>query len=162
MQLDLREIIELPGGKVLFDIEPDLSRAIGVSIVRIEKPVHAAGRVENKAGRLILSCSLEGSCICICPRCLKEFEHPIDREITANITESGAGEDPDAYLLQGNEIDITDIIVTEFILNTDERLLCNEDCAGLCHRCGADLNKGPCGCKKETDPRLAVLKQLLD
>ena len=32
----------------------------------------------------------------------------------------------------------------------------------LCPRCGADLNLGPCGCKREKDPRLAVLEQLLD
>ena len=38
----------------------------------------------------------------------------------------------------------------------------SEDCKGLCSRCGADLNLGPCACGKEIDPRLAVLSQLLD
>ena len=35
-------------------------------------------------------------------------------------------------------------------------------CKGLCERCGANLNDGPCGCKATADPRLAVLEQLLD
>ena len=41
-------------------------------------------------------------------------------------------------------------------------LLCAEDCKGLCRRCGAKLNLGPCGCKPEIDPRLAALGRLLD
>ena len=36
------------------------------------------------------------------------------------------------------------------------------DCAGLCDRCGANLNLGPCRCQKPRDPRMAVLEQLLD
>ena len=47
------------------------------------------------------------------------------------------------------------------MLNMDSRLLCREDCKGLCFRCGKDLNEGPCGCQAEADPRLAVLKTLL-
>ena len=33
---------------------------------------------------------------------------------------------------------------------------------GTVPRCGADLNLGPCSCKKEVDPRLAVLAKLLE
>ena len=44
----------------------------------------------------------------------------------------------------------------------DSKLLCSEDCQGLCPRCGADLNEGPCQCKPEIDPRLAVLQQFLN
>ena len=41
---------------------------------------------------------------------------------------------------------------TAFILGMDTKTLCSEDCKGLCPRCGADLNLGPCSCKKEVDP----------
>ena len=37
-----------------------------------------------------------------------------------------------------------------------------EDCKGLCSTCGKNLNLGPCGCRKQIDPRFAVLEQLLD
>jgi uncharacterized protein len=49
-----------------------------------------------------------------------------------------------------------------FVLNMDSRLICSEDCKGVCPRCGKDLNQGSCSCEKEVDPRLAALKQLLD
>jgi len=42
-------------------------------------------------------------------------------------------------------------------------VLCDEDCKGLCPKCGQDLNQGQCGCvTKEIDPRLAVLQKFLD
>jgi uncharacterized protein len=40
------------------------------------------------------------------------------------------------------------------------KLICAEDCRGLCPRCGANLNETDCNCEKDVDPRLASLKAL--
>ena len=54
-------------------------------------------------------------------------------------------------------------MVTEaFVLAMDTKNLCSDDCKGLCPKCGADLNQGPCSCRPETDPRWAALSQLLN
>ncbi|MCL2227803.1 MAG: DUF177 domain-containing protein [Oscillospiraceae bacterium] len=161
MLLDLREIIGVPGGKVPFDFEPDMSDAAFGSIVCVKQP-RAAGDVTNRAGMLTFSANVDAICECVCARCLKEFDNPVHKLITADLTEGGAGENPDGYFLQGDKIDAEEIIETEFILGMDERILCSEDCAGLCEDCGSDLNEGPCSCKKKIDPRLAALGQLLD
>ena len=69
----------------------------------------------------------------------------------------------DIVLLEDGEFDdLEDLARTVFILEMDTKTLCSEDCKGLCSRCGADLNLGPCSCKKEADPRLAVLAKLLE
>jgi len=162
MLLDLREIIGVPGGKVPFDYEPDLSEAASGSIKRIEKPSRAAGNVTNSAGVLTFSANVDAECLCVCARCLKEFEYPVHKQIKADLTEGGEGENPDGYFLQGDKVDADEIILTEFMLDLEDRILCREDCAGLCEVCGSDLNEGPCSCKAKTDPRLAVLGQLLD
>ena len=162
MILDLREIIGVPGGKVSFDFEPDMSDAAGGSINMIRKPARAAGNVTNSAGVLTFSANIDATCVCVCARCLKEFDYPVHKKISAYITEGGEGENPDGYFLQGDKIDANEIVVTEFILDMDDTLLCNEDCAGICQNCGSDLNIEPCVCKKEIDPRLAVLSQFLD
>ena len=65
-------------------------------------------------------------------------------------------------LLEDGKVDVGDLARTEFILEMDMQTLCSEDCKGLCARCGADLNLGPCSCKKEIDPRLAALAKLLE
>ncbi|NLH02379.1 MAG: DUF177 domain-containing protein, partial [Clostridiales bacterium] len=59
-------------------------------------------------------------------------------------------------------LDLSDLLETCFILSMESKFLCRENCEGLCPSCGKNLNDGPCGCKKEIDPRLAVLGQLLD
>jgi len=161
MLLDLREIIGVPGGKVSFEFEPDMSDVTLGSVIGIEQP-RAAGDVINRARVLNFSANVDAICKCICARCLKEFDYPVHKQITAILTEGGEGENPDGYFLQGDKIDAGDIIRTEFILDLEERILCVDDCAGLCEDCGADLNDGPCLCKKKIDPRLAVLGQLLD
>ena len=42
------------------------------------------------------------------------------------------------------------------------KFLCDDDCKGLCPKCGANLNEGPCECKKDIDPRFEALLSLLD
>jgi len=162
MLLDLREIIELPGGKVTFDYEPDMTKVISGSIIGIKEPVRAVGKVSNNAGVLTFTADTQATCVCVCARCLKDFERDIHKQISVNLTEEGVGENPDGYFLQGDKIDATEIIVTEFILNIDDRMLCFDDCAGLCQKCGKNLNEGKCDCKKDIDPRLAILGQLLE
>ena len=162
MLIDLREIIGVPGGRVTFEYEPDLSDAAQGSVVSIKQPSRAAGNVSNSAGALTFSAIVDAVCVCVCARCLRDFEHPVHQQISAYLTGGGEdGEDPDSYLLRGDKVDADEIIVTEFILEMDEAYMCREDCAGLCEKCGADLNDKPCACDIEIDPRLTVLKQLL-
>ena len=86
--------------------------------------------------------------------------YPLDAVLVRELERE---EDADewVFLLEHDCADLTDIVRTAFVLNMDSRLLCREDCKGLCFRCGKDLNEGPCGCQAEADPRLAVLKTLL-
>jgi len=89
MLLDLREIIGVPGCKVTFDYEPDLSDSVLGSVVRIKQPSRAAGDVVNHAGALTFSAIVDAVCICVCARCLKEFEYPVHQQVTAYLTEGG-------------------------------------------------------------------------
>ena len=164
MLLELREVIGVPGNRVRFEYEPDLSGAAFGSVVRIEKPARAAGSVVNSAGVLTFSADVDAECVVCCARCLKEFRLPVSTQISAYLTESSeqSNEDSDGYMLQGDKVDADEIIITEFVLELDQRLLCRPDCAGLCQKCGSDLNDGPCSCKADIDPRLAALQQLLD
>ena len=76
--------------------------------------------------------------------------------------EDEADEDPWTFQLEGDSANLDDIMTTAFVLSMDSKLLCRPDCKGLCCRCGANLNDGPCGCQPEPDPRFAALRQLLN
>lgn len=162
MKLDLRDIIYIPGASVGFDYEPDLSDAAGGAVRDIIKPARAKGSIRNSAGVLLFEADVQARLLCACARCLKDLEVPVNLHITSTLTEGEQeSDDPDVYLLEGDFADVDDIILSNFILSLDQRFLCSEDCKGLCQRCGADLNEGPCSCKAPIDPRLAALGQLL-
>jgi uncharacterized protein len=69
--------------------------------------------------------------------------------------------DLDEQLVEGDEVDLTEIIREQILLNLPEQVLCKEDCKGLCPQCGANRNLIDCDCgEDEIDPRWAALKNL--
>ena len=165
MLLGLSKIIDRPGASVPFSTSVDLSDlCYGVSYP-VTEPVVASGTVRNTAGVLMMEGELSTTIHGLCDRCAT----PFDREITFPInvvlvTELASEENEDEWVfpLEGDSADLDDIVRTVFVLNLDSKLLCKEDCRGLCPRCGKNLNDGPCNCQKELDPRFAALKQLLE
>lgn len=163
MRLNLCEIIEMPGNSLPFSCDLDTERLLCPAIVDFVSAPHAEGEIKNSAGALTLVGTVKAKMVCKCDRCMSEFccetVLPLELKLAADLTDE---DDPDIFPLEGDWLDLSDVLETCFILNTDTKFLCKEDCAGLCSKCGQNLNNGPCGCKKEIDPRLAVLGQLLD
>jgi uncharacterized protein len=163
MFLDLHEIIEVPGGVAPFRCELDRERLSFPALIRFDGPVTAAGEVRNTAGILELTAVVEADMTVRCDRCTAEF--PLKRSVPVTATLKADPEEDDyedLFPLEGDGIDVSDVLETCFILDMDQKFLCREDCRGLCGTCGKNLNEGPCGCAKQTDPRMAVLSQLLD
>ncbi len=164
MLLGLSKIIDCPGGVVPFETSLDLSRMEFGGSCPLAEPVHAVGQVRNTAGVLVMTGELTTRLHGVCDRCAKPFERAFAVSLEAVLVPAHASddyEDPWTFELDGDNADLDDILTTAVVLNMDSKLLCSEDCKGLCPRCGADLNLGPCLCKPEADPRLAVLQQLL-
>lgn len=161
MFLDLREIIEVPGSEVHFECELDPAELEFDSIVSYKSAPKAIGRVFNEAGILTLEGTLRADMTCVCDRCGTEFDSVKVQELNATVCD-GVNEDSDAFVLDGDKLDLSETLYTLFVLDMESKFLCDPECKGLCSRCGANLNLGPCGCRKEIDPRFAVLEQLLD
>lgn len=162
MRLNLREIIEIPGGSVPFRCELETERLDFPSIKAYKGKPQAEGRVYNEAGVLHMEGVLRAEMTCICDRCGTEFDSEKLTQLDATIVEKETEENPELFVLDGDEIDLDEILSTLFILDMETKFLCREDCKGLCSTCGKNLNLGPCGCRKQIDPRFAVLEQLLD
>ena len=165
MLLDLSKIIDNPGASVPFSASVDLSDlCYGVSHP-VTEPVLAEGTVRNTAGVLVMTGSVSTCIHGICDRCAAEFDRDVEIPIdVVLVTELSNEENEDEWVfpLEGDSANLEDIVRTVFVLNLDSKLLCKEDCKGLCCRCGKNLNDGPCSCQKELDPRFAALKQLLE
>lgn len=165
MLLGLAKIIDNPGQSVSFSTNVDLSDlCYGVSYP-VSEPVLAEGTVRNTAGVLLMTGKLSTTIHGICDRCAADFDReivfPLDVVLVTALA-SEENEDERVFPLEGDCADLEDIVRTVFVLNFDSKLLCREDCKGLCPTCGKNLNDGPCTCQKELDPRFAALKQLLN
>lgn len=163
MQLDLSSIIEVPGGVVPFSCDLDTDQFDFPFVEGFCAPPHASGIVKNSAGALNLSGTLEIAFNCICDRCGKEFVFHKTQTIDVPLADQlEDAENADIFLLEGDCLNLSEVLSTCLILEMESKFLCTEDCAGLCQQCGANLNEGDCRCKAPIDPRLAALGQLLD
>ena len=163
MRLDLREIIHVPEASKPFRFQLDLSDLEFYGKHLISRPVQVEGSVTNHAGALVLEGTASSLLDLACDRCGKEFSREKVVELNCLLASELEDEEHDEiYLLEGNEADLDEVAGTAFILAMDTKNLCSDNCKGLCAKCGADLNNGPCGCRPEVDPRLAALAQLLD
>ena len=165
MLLGLSKIIDCPGACLPFSVSVHLSDlCYGVSYP-VTEPVVASGTVRNTAGVLMMDGELTTTIHGLCDRCASPFDREIRFPIHAVLVTELADEENEyewVFPLEGDSADLDDIVRTVFVLNLDSKLLCKEDCRGLCPRCGKNLNDGPCNCQKELDPRFAALKQLLE
>lgn len=109
-----------------------------------------------------------------CSRCLDEFDHPLDFELseeffpTGNIlsptpTPKDEIQEADGFTIgEDHVLDLGEALHQNIVLSLPTKPICKPDCAGLCQKCGQNLNDGQCECpKEESDPRWSPLKQLL-
>ena len=163
MLLDVRKIINAPGERIGFRFDLDLSDVDFGGLYPAQEPVVVTGEVRNTAGMLLLDFTAASVLHSVCDRCLKSFDNPKSVSCSYALAETVESEDCDGIvLLQEGCVDIGDLARTAFILEMDAKTLCSEDCRGICPGCGVDLNQGSCTCKKQVDPRLAVLARLLE
>ena len=165
MRLELSSIIDRPGQSIDFSTSVDLSDLVFGTSQPVSEPVLASGTVRNTAGVLVMKGTITTCIHGTCDRCATDFDRqmalPIDAVLVTELANE-ENEDEWVFPMEADTADLEDIVRTIFVLNMDSKLLCKEDCKGLCCRCGKNLNDGPCTCQKELDPRFAALKQLLD
>ena len=169
MKIDISKLVNEPMAfdeKVRVEAErlgADL--VAGPVAVRLTGEVRPHGDVFSIIGR----CAAEGPLTC--SRCLEPVpwdvaeDYAVEYRLPASApfeAESGLDEDDlDVAFLQGEQLDLIELAAEQVLLAMPMRVLCEDDCAGLCPRCGANLNHTEdCGCKPEIDPRWGALADL--
>lgn len=100
-----------------------------------------------------------------CSRCLQTVKLDLKPEVNLVLTPRESIEDEDGDLNHetyiGDEVDISDYIREQVAMSLPFKVVCTDNCKGLCSNCGVNLNTEQCGCESEQiDPRLSVLKNL--
>lgn len=149
MVLDLRRIFEIPGEKQEFDYEIPVSVADDYKNIDLSLPISVKGVIKNKSGVISLDYKADYRLRHKCDRCLIEFERDYAVSCDAVVVKSLSSDDNDDYIVVGgNELDLDEHIISDLILHFPSKVLCKEDCKGLCQFCGADLNETVCSCQK--------------
>lgn len=175
MKLDLRPLLAenirvlpvdfslLPPDGGTEDVAPNLYG------VHFPSELRVVGEITNTAGYMRMSLSATIPYVASCARCLDEvtgtFSFRFEKTVAPAKQLTGiAEEDADDYaIVEDGFLDVDEQLLEMLTLEFPAKLLCREDCRGLCPQCGKSLNEGTCSCTtKETDPRLAPLAALLE
>lgn len=101
-----------------------------------------------------------------CDRCLEPVDYPFHLTFGEELDmsradEECAGELEEQPYVTGYHLDVDRLLSNELLLNLPMKVLCREDCKGMCNRCGANLNHTTCSCDQSSpDPRMAAIQDL--
>ena len=116
--------------------------------MELARPLEVDGRLQATAeGEYFWKGRVRGEVLGSCRRCLSPLTLPVDAEVGVMFSaDPDVQEDPDVFPLPAtaSAIDLGQAVREELALAVEAFPLCREDCAGLCPKCGADLNAGPC------------------
>jgi uncharacterized protein len=164
----------LPDGTVMAEKGLKLKREdLDLSALFTDEPVTVAFELNHQFDRVYAKVQASATASLDCSLCLKPFEKKLGSSFMVLFeprpeaaTQHGADpEDPEENVafFDGDILPLGEEIRQELELQVPYRPLCRENCAGLCPRCGADLNAGPCGCDlSPQDGPFSSLKGLLD
>ena len=171
--------------KIETTVAGDELRPSGVSDFHVGE-VTVKGILSPSGHEYIFFGTVSGVFTAPCDRCLEQTQQPFESEVTwtfvhgTPVASDDDEEDEEAaedvfeevdddtiIPFDGQTIDLTPTVWEEVVLAVPAKVLCDEDCAGLCPKCGADLNQGACGCgsaandSELSNKGLAGLKDLL-
>ncbi len=169
--VDVSPILEVLGESVEFSGEFELeSFSVGVEVFALRGPVRYDMAITNTGTAVLAMGRAKAPVVAMCSRCLCDFPAEIAADVEgfyvlpgreADVPEEQAVE----YILQGGTIDLGPAIMAALVLEAPFAPLHDEECAGICPTCGADLNEGPCACMEEHHAGASpfrVLSRLLD
>jgi uncharacterized protein len=135
------------------------------SDARPREGLSVAGRMSRAGGeRYYFSGRIAGTLEMPCRRCLKPASVAVREDVHLLFAEPGAegADDPDVFIVppHAGELDLRPAAREQWLLAAPTFVQCSEECRGLCPRCGADLNEGPCACPPVTDSRWDALRAL--
>ena len=105
--------------------------------------------VDRIAGGYLVRLDLTAKVYGPCSRCLKETAVEVVAEQEEFVPTAAGGwvESESSPFVQDMVVDVSGLSREALVLGMPGRVLCSEDCKGLCVQCGADLNQGECGCQ---------------
>ena len=150
--------------------EEELSYQLDISDIDIDgafpfkAPVTVTATASNRASLVTLALNCRFDYQRSCDRCGEQCTVEQNMNFAHKLAQTLVDEGNDDYIETPDfTIELDEVVISDILLSLPQKFLCSDDCRGLCPKCGKNLNLGDCGCdKREIDPRLAILKQLME
>lgn len=146
MKIDLKQIFNITGESKAVDYSIGAEELSALKSYSFASPVDVKGRIYNRAGVVYLDYSVSFTLSAECDRCLAEFERNYSFDFQHIVVRSVSNDNDEYIVADGESIELNDIAFTDLILQLPSKMLCKEDCKGLCMVCGCNLNDSVCGC----------------
>ena len=133
----MREMINSKKEYLVFKTDVFLQESEDIQFlepVKLDGTLNFVGDILSLDGRIKTRLRLS------CSRCLEEFDTDIDVEIHEKFSSNLNNKDDEINFIEGDVIDINNIIENSIEMTLPIKKLCNEDCKGLCYHCGINLN----------------------
>jgi uncharacterized protein len=168
--VNLTSILDDLGATVeVSDEFPLESLAVGDETFVLQAPATFSIWLTHTGTSVVSGGSVVADVLATCSRCLCEFPLRIEGEVDGFYVEpgkeDGIPEDQDYEMVSvEGVVDVMPSLMVALVLEAPFAPIHDEECAGLCATCGADLNSGPCGCAEgsEDDHPFAALGALLE
>lgn len=103
-----------------------------------------------------------------CSRCLEDVAVKFDIDISKTIDFNDTDQDrikelDETNYISGYNLDVDLLIFDEIMIDFPLKVVCSEDCKGLCNVCGMNLNHGTCNCESTSlDPRMSAIRDIFN
>jgi len=172
LELDISKIRNVKGSRDSFQKEVQEFDFLTADW-KLAKPLVLRGTLDHADKLIAVEGLLETVVEGRCARCLKSVAIPVKCSFAEQLlyakdvslfSHLAFGELEEMYVIYDNDtLDITDIIRETILAELPLKVLCRDDCRGLCPKCGMNLNQGQCECDlQEVDPRFAMLAKLIE
>lgn len=163
MFINLENVFNNGVGEIKLDYEFDFSDKEYDGMYPFTTPVKVHGVVKNETDIVYIKAVADFELNAVCDRCAGDFSRQMSVAVDHILVSQLNDESNDEFILvEGMNLALDELVMEDIYLSLPMRLLCKEDCKGICSKCGKNLNEGSCDCKKEVDPRLKALQQLLE
>ena len=103
-----------------------------------------------------------------CDRCLETVTEEFQLDFTKRVDLSVSDEDnafsdefDESNYIDGYTLDVDMLVYNEVLIGWPTKILCRNDCKGICNVCGQNLNQGTCDCDDTSlDPRMSVIRDV--
>jgi len=152
MKVDIHQISD-SGLSIDYEVRENVSSSYLAKDDEVSARLAGMVSPDSSAG-YVFSGNLEINCILVCDKCLNEAAYSSYSDISEKFSKDVS---EGRWSINGDELDFTEVIRANICALLPMKILCTDNCQGLCPMCGKNLNEEQCECEKPIDPRFAHL-----